>query len=526
MTSRGVAEDWAAQRATFAVLPVISSSRLTVIDCGAHRTAMGVFRQTRDGLSLETHAIERLPVLPSGDEGWLAQTTAALRALRTRVKPAGRVLLVLPPHLTLTKMIRTPRVSPRKREKIIRYEAAQGIPGALTEVVWAAAPAGENATEMEFLLAAAKQGVVSALGDAATSAGFEPAAMLPSVLATCAACRLAAENFAQPTVVLNIGARSTTLLLIEGGRFAARTLSLGGNGGTLPSAGEVLATRLALEVTRSVLHFNRQGGWGKPSRVRLTGGAAQLPGLVETLARRLELPVDRLAMSAEIFLDGAAALGSGELTDLIGAAKLGFADSWREANLLPFALRRRESLRRKHPWLMAAVGLVAAALLPPIFHYRQLAESARTKTAEIRASLAPVRDRAARNRAALEELHELRAQADLLQDTLERRTAWLGLLGDLQGRLAQAEDVWLDGLQTIPPADDAPLKLAISGRMLDRTNPGAKMGPDAIARLKSLLTSLAESPFVASIENERFDGNQAGILRFDLLLVANPAEPL
>ena len=61
-------------------------------------------------LRLETCAIERF-ASGGGDDTWQRQTTAALCALAARVKPAGRVLLVLPPHLTLTKHIRTPRVS-------------------------------------------------------------------------------------------------------------------------------------------------------------------------------------------------------------------------------------------------------------------------------------------------------------------------------------------------------------------------------------------------------------------------------
>jgi hypothetical protein len=37
-----------------------------------------------------------------------------------------------------------------------------------------------------------------------------------------------------------------------------------------------------------------------------------------------------------------------------------------------------------------------------------------------------------------------------------------------------------------------------------------------------LLASLRESPFVAGIESERFDGSQAGVLRFEITMVLAP----
>ena len=49
---------------------------------------------------------------------------------------------------------------------------------------------------------------------------------------------------------------------------------------------EALATRLAQEITRSVLHFKRQSDMENPARVYVTGGAARLAGLDAQRHRR------------------------------------------------------------------------------------------------------------------------------------------------------------------------------------------------------------------------------------------------
>lgn len=519
---------------------------------------MGIVRRSGGRLRLEDCATELHPE-PSGgeDTSWHRQTAAALRALRARATPAGRVVLVLPPHLTLTKLIRTPRVSAAKRDKIVRFEAAQGIPYNLAEVTWATTVAGEGAADVDLLLAAAKLEAVNALCTAAGEAGFEPAALLPAPLATLAACRLSPPAAAGPVLVVNLGARSAVLVQTDAGRFATRTLPLGGHGvtqhlaanqdcdlaeaeklklttgdaGLLADAVDTQATRLVQEITRTVLHFGRQCGLAQPARVLLTGGGARLAGLEEALTARLKLPVARLdALSAVETGHAAAKAGAAahalELTDLIGAAAGELLPAHPVLNLLPARRRWRAGLRRRQAWLAAAAALAATALLPALLHFRALEESARSKTAAIEAAIAPVRERAARIRTAEADLAEARRQLAQLEGVHARRTAWLGLFADLQARLVQVEDVWFERLQTIPPAGGAPVKLAVSGRMLDKTNPLAKVSPETLARVRALLAGLADSPFVAGVEGERFDNSQPGILKFDFVLVTDPAHPL
>lgn len=490
------------------------------------------------------------------EDNWLDHTRAALTVLRGKVKQAGPVVLVLPAHLALTKLIKTPRFEPAKREKVIRFEAEQSIPYALADVVWDSVVAAEHDLDLEVLLAAAKLEAVEPLCAAVQAAGFEPSLILPSSLATLAAFRLVHDQAKEPALILNLGARSTTLLHVEGTRFVARTLALGGqsitqqlaenqdcdleeaeaiklserSGNLTVDAMETLATRLAQEITRSVLHFRRQSGMENPVRIHLTGGGARLGGLGEALAAKLKVPVGRLDVLGAIEIGREAARNDVAehaltLADLAGAAATQLRPGQPVLNLLPPRLRRHESLRRRQPWLVAAVGLAVAALLPPLLHFRAVAAEARGKTDAIERELAPLRERDARNRASLQQLEELKQQVARLQGIHDRRNGWLNLMADLQGRLVRVEDVWLERM-SVASAPGAPLKLAVSGRMLDKTNPLSKVSPETFNRVKALLASIVDSPFVASVEAERFDNGQPGILKFDFVLVADPARPL
>ena len=70
------------------------------------------------------------------------------------------------------------------------------------------------------------------------------------------------------------------------------------------------------------------------------------------------------------------------------------------------------------------------------------------------------------------------------------------------------------------------MKLAISGRMLDRSSSLARGSAETFGRVKSLLAGIGNLPGVATVEGERFDQSQPGLLRFDFILVTDPARPL
>ncbi len=501
------------------------SFREIVIECGASRLAFAAFSRRRDRIRLENH--DSIDLAGMAETSWLHAVSNALMTLGGRVMRKGPVTIVLPPHLVLMKFIRVPRIESAKLAKVIAFEAEQNIPFALADVVWDSVTTAEYDHEQELLLAAAKLEAVEPLCAAVQAAGFVPRLILPLPLATLAAFRLVYATPKEPALVLNLGARSTTLLQVEGARFVARTFALASQ---TADTRETFATRLAQEIIRSGLFFKRQSGMENPVRIYLTGGRARLAGLSEALAAKLKVPVDRLDVLGAIEVGPDAVRSNATeqalmLTDLAGAAVIQLRPGLPSLNLLPSRLRSQESLRRRQPWLATAAFLATLVLLPPLFHFRAVAAAARHKTDAIERALAPLRERDARNRANLQKLAELKQQVAQLQGIHDRRIGWLMLLADLQDRLVKVEDVWLERMSVLS-APGAPLKLAVSGRMLDQTNPLSQVSPETFNRVKALLANFVGLPFVARVEAERFDHEQPGILKFDCVLVADPVRPL
>jgi hypothetical protein len=90
-------------------------------------------------------------------------------------------------------------------------------------------------------------------------------------------------------------------------------------------------------------------------------------------------------------------------------------------------------------------------------------------------------------------------------------------------------------MEMVPPAQPSAkakssplplLRLAISGLILEQPARHGSESGGAAVRLTALMTSLAESPFVAAVDEKRFDHSQPGLLRFEFILGIKTGQPL
>lgn len=564
------------------------SPRVLAVDIGAGHTVCGVFTAGAAGrLVLQEFAIEAHSSDPSRDGRWADEIAQSLGATAARHKFGGACAVGVPGHLALTKFIKTPSIEPAKRGKIIAFEAAENIPYPLEEVVWDHLVVADDGLDLEVMLAAVKFDAMQALCAAADAAGFAAERALPAGLALCHAFRYNYPEVTGSVIVANIGARSTNLLFLEGGRFYIRTLALAGNAITQAIADELkidfsqaetlkeqvlsghsdlpagspsraavqraaaaFAQKLPLEITRSTVNHRRQSGGAQPEALYLAGGGAQLAELPAALADKLKLrvlrydPLRHVDLSADARAAGAEGAAAA-FADLVGLATRLVAADEPEASLLPPSLIEAVTFRKRQPLLIAAAVLGVAALLPPIVYFHRLATVTQAKVALVEAELVPLRGLQARNADNLARIEETKRQIAALRGAVETKSNWINFFADLQTRIVRVEDVWLDKLQLVrpplaeagagdatPPPEGAgpakppPLKLALSGRLLDVANPQSKVSPESFERVKQLLASFAGSQFISSVENERFDNAQNGLLRFDFTLVVEAKNPL
>ncbi len=575
--------------------------RVLAVDIGAGHVACGVFAVGASGrLVLQQFALEAHTSDPSHESRWAIEIAQSLGAISARRKLSGAAAIAVPGHLALTKFIKTPSVAKEKRVKIVSFEAAENIPYPLDEVVWDHMVVADDGFDLEVMLTAVKFDAMQALCASADSAGFPAERAVPSSLALYRAFRYNYPQAHESVIVVNIGARSTNLLFVEGERFYVRTLALAGNAVTqaiaeelridFPSA-EVLKvqvlsgqsdlpptspsraavarattsfiTRLHLEITRSAVNHRRHSGGGAANTVFLTGGGSLIEELPAALAEKLRLPVERYAALKNVDLSADARASGAEgaaemLADLVGLATHLVKPDEVDASLLPPALTAALAFRKRQPWLLAAAALVVLALVPPIVYFHGVNTAISERITQVNGQLMPLNAVSQRNTENLRQIEEASKQITALRGAYETKANWINFLADLQERLVKVEDVWLDKIQVVrppapepvvvaeippqpdgatpapdatnPPVPEAPkgppLRLTLSGRLLDVTNPASKVSPESLLRVKQLLASFTGSQFIGAVENERFDNNQNGLLRFDFTLVINPKKTL
>jgi type IV pilus assembly protein PilM len=222
-------------------------------------------------------------------------------------------------------------------------------------------------------------------------------------------------------------------------------------------------------------------------------------------------------------------------------------------NLLPPAIATKLAFRKRQPLLIAAAALVAASLVPLVIQSSRVLAAARTQVEEVNKGILPLQAVQSKITENIEALDRAKAEILAVQSLAESKNNWINFFSDLQDRLVKVEDVWLESLQVLragpsdasagglfgaAPVPEEPqldadgnpvkpvLRLQVSGRLLDRNNPVSRVSPDSYERVKSLLASFVDSQFISAVEKESFDANTPGILRFDFILVIDPARPL
>lgn len=573
--------------------------RVLAVDIGAGHVACGVFAVGSSGrLVLQQFGLEPHSSDPSHEGRWSVEIAQSLGAIVARRKLSGAAALAVPGHLALTKFVKTPSVAKEKRVKIVAFEAVENIPYPLEEVVWDHVVVSDDGFDLEVMLAAVKFDAMQGLCAAADAVGFPVERAMPASLALLNGFRYNYPDVLDSIIVVNVGARTTNLLFMEGDRFYVRTLALAGNAVTLAIAEELridfasaetlkvqvlsgksdlpagspsravvqraataFATRLQMEITRSAVNHRRQSGCAAPVALYLTGGGSLIDDLPSVLAERLRIPVERYQSLKNVDVSGDARVSGAEdasavLADLVGLATKLVSSRSAELSLLPPALTALLAFRKRQPWFIAAAALFAAALVPPIWYFHQVTSATLERVSQVDGQLMPLRAVEHRNAENLRQIDEASKQISALRGAYETKANWINFLADLQERLVKVEDVWLDKIQVVrpplpepgaapaepPPAADGaaatpapaepvvpkgpPLRLTLSGRLLDVTNPQSKVSPESLQRVKQLLASFTGSHFIAAVENERFDTNQNGLLRFDFTLVINPKKTL
>lgn len=462
-------------------------------------------------------------------------------AVSFRISRAGRIALeagpglaggrrqacaaALPAELTWLRTVRPPPLAGAQRERVIAFEARQAFPVPLAEVIWDHRPApGPEGGAGTLLAGAAREAVLATVAEL-NAAGLEPGRLEPvgGALYRCFCYNHPGES--RPGVIVDFGPRLIQVILVVGRVWTARIAD--GGAGEARATERTPAERAHLEIARLLASV---GAPLAPAWVRLTGSHENLGGIGETLAEILGLPVERLDPLRRVAVAPEQAARVAHLSPSQWAVLVGLAvptaRGERPLDLLPPTLRRMSGFRRRRPWLLAAHAMLALAAGLAARDTGREAHAAAARRDRLAALLPTLAESRRRGAAAQARIDAARDRQAALEDLLRLREGWPGFLADLQVRLERIDDAWLDRLQRIgAPEAGGALHLLLAGRLLDRANPQTKSGEGTRRRARTLLASLAESPFVQAVQTERFAILEPGVLQFEFVLAVDPRRP-
>jgi type IV pilus assembly protein PilM len=541
----------------------MSQKKATIVNLAASNVSVSQFSAAAGTLVLEQFYVEEIAPGLTGDEEWLNAAIAALANLVNQHGLKGRVTVIAPAFLLLQKPLRVPQVERARQAQIVAFEAQNAIPYPLNEVIWDSQLMASDGVEAEVLLFALRTEVATRIANLVTSTGLRPMSIQAAPLLDSQAFRLGGGSAAEEVLIVNVGARSTTLSFVGPSGVNIQTATnMGGNlltQGISDNTGQPFATseaikvgyfsgvlqlaesdpqvailqanaqtfirRLAQDINRRLINVRRGANGRQPARILVTGRGSQVPGLAEQLCETLRLGVEPFDPSSVITPgEGITAdqllRAKHQITEVIGEAARLVLPQPSGVNLIPRDIAAQQAFDARKPRLLAAAALVAAA---PFCVWLALASSEgwnRLQIDEVQKRQSELAGRRAQIEESRKQATDLAAKCKELEHVILNRSNWPAFLGDLQSRVGTCKNTWIEEMhvkyETVPaapvpegqptPPPVVVTKVVISVRFLFNEVPFDEKRYRAASEkvyIGRLLEAVRKSPYVGSIlENE------------------------
>lgn len=513
--------------------------RILAVDFGA--TAVRLVEIGPDGRGRPTVLAlseEEIAFDPAKTTDFFPLYSQALSAAVGRLPSKTRAChLCLGGPATFARILKVPAADPSKVGSMIGFEAQQTVP-AIEQALWdyQVLPSLQ-AGEVEALILAIKRETVEEMSAAVASAGLKPQT---ATLAPAALINGFLYNYPEATgchLILEIGARATTILLSEGARLFVRVVPLGGGAVTQAimadlqesfAGAEVLKkakgfihpggayedsidaatarisklargvlTRLLAEVERSMTFFRSQQGGSKPSQIWLAGGGVSLGYTDLFFQEKLRLPVQFYQPFRRLNLPGgpetSAALKNFTSWGVaVGAALQSLPNAPIRINVLGAMGRAQAQKNRDRPALMVgAIALAGLLFLPGVQGFWQAAKISQmlaTETERVEQASGELQKLEVENRKFLNEIK----QKELAVQLERERLRWPRLMEELKRH--SPKGLWITGLKIVPAETSA--EAAPPGG-----KPSAPLGPTVeIAGMFETRSEKADAEAVANFQ--------------------------
>ncbi|MBR6021751.1 MAG: type IV pilus assembly protein PilM [Kiritimatiellae bacterium] len=478
---------------------------ILTLDIGSHALKLAEFTEVRGGLEMTRYAVSDLGLDPQSDADrsqYIITTIHDLLA-ESGCKP-GPVQVSIAGHSVFSRFVKLPPVDPAKVYQIVQYEAAQHVPFPMNEVVWDYQLVSGSGGDVDVMIAAVKTEIINQVCDCVTFAGLKPDLIDVAPMALYNAVRYNYDNLPECTLVVDIGARSTDLVFIEGGRVFSRNVPVAGNqitqsiqnefgcsfddaealkkshayvgfGGPYePPKSETvdkvsksvrsMMTRLHQELNRSINFYRGQQGGSAPKLLLLTGGSSVIPYADAFLREKLKIetdlfnPFNNVAVAENIPAEQVGAHAA-EMGSLAGLALRKLHTCPVEINLLPPKAEEEKRFKKKLPYFGMAALTALLALGVWVVGYDKMASRADDAETRVERRVRDLSDKESALEGTEEVVKDFEARIGRLTALESGRGAWRKVFAEINAALP--EGMWITHVaallempQETKPADD------------------------------------------------------------------------
>lgn len=469
---------------------------IITLNIGSQRVSLAHFSSAKGGgLILVKYEFYELGGDPAADAARIPQIKLAIAALVDSLGVAkSNVIYSLSGHSAFTRFIQAPDLDGENLEKIIELEARQHIPFPLNEVAWdyQRIVSERSGGETEYALFAIKKESLDELTEAVEAAPLivKGVDVAPMVLYN--AFRVAYPGEEGCSLLIDVGARTTNLIYIEGGRVFTRSIPVGGAAITSAIASEfnmpfadaeerkkqdglvslggsyaehedpgIAAMSKVIRNTMSRLHSEiarttskyRQDGGAAPAIGYLCGGSAALPYLREFLNEKVGIEIEYFnalksvvvgpGVDADIVSSDAHNLG-----EHVGLAVRGSDQCSMEIDLIPAVVERRRDVEKRRPFLLIAGGCLLATLLAWGIHFKRATSLAEEEFQTLAAEERILSDFSAKIAAAEKEKIGVRERGVPLETAVMGRTRFIEIFHYLNSKF-QGDKLWFTQIEPL-----------------------------------------------------------------------------
>lgn len=444
--------------------------KFLTLNIGAANIELAEYEQSGKAVKLVNYGSAALAAPLDGGNAETILVPALMGLVREKGFKPGALSVAVSGQMVFPKFAAIPMAGGgEKFEQMVRYEIEQGIPFPIDEMVCDRQVLGETENgDTSVMIVAAKVDQIESITAALQSVGFEPELIDVAPLALVNAIRQSGDATDNCVVALDIGAKTTSLVIVEGDKVYTRSIPVAGNAVTkeianalgcsieeaeqrkltqayvslggvtededetvdcISKACRTVMTRLNAEINRSINFYRSQQKGNAPERLYLTGGSAQLAQLDVFFQEQLGIEVAVLETTKA--LEGVA---------LHQAGLAHFA-----INLLPPSIVKAKQQKAKIPVLIAGGLALAMAFVLVALAIGNETTVIEAQRDAVQAKAEQLKNFDKKITAAQKELATLSTEAETLRDLMASRATAIQRL--LAVRQSLVPGMWISSWQ-------------------------------------------------------------------------------